>query len=161
MMRARPDRHVSIAWFIWHIARCEDIAVNSILRRADQVLDDNWLARLRVSSRIMGTGMTDEETEGLSSQIDVFALLEYRDAVGRQTREYVQTLDFDSLDLLAESPAATARDSGAFGPNGGWVGSFWEGRTRGWFLSWLVVGHSYQHLAEISHVATLLGRPGR
>ena len=161
MMRKRSPGHESIAWFMWHITRCEDIVVNSVLRRDAQVLDDDWCGRLGVSSRIMGTGMTDEETEDLSSAVDLGALIDYRDAVGLRTREYVQPLDFDSLDLLAEAPAATAAAAGAVGPNGGWVGSFWDGRTRGWFLSWVVLGHSYQHLAEVSHVATLLGRPGR
>ena len=161
MMRTRAPGHVSIAWFMWHITRCEDIAVNTMLRRDAQVLDDDWCRRLGVSSRIMGTGMTDEETEGLSSSVDLAALVDYRDAVGLRTREYVQSLDFDSLELLAEAPSATAAAAGAMGANGAWVGSFWDGRTRGWFLSWVVLGHSYQHLAEIAHVATVLGRPGR
>lgn len=28
----RLPGHNSIAWFIWHLARCEDVAVNTVLR---------------------------------------------------------------------------------------------------------------------------------
>jgi hypothetical protein len=50
--------HNSIAWLLWHMARCEDVMVNTVLRNVPEVLDDGWLNRLGVSTRHIGTGDT-------------------------------------------------------------------------------------------------------
>src|SRR5262245_9583504 len=54
-----------------------------------QVFDDAWTKRLAISRRDFGTGMTSAEVTELTRQIDLSALREYRDAVGKRTREVV------------------------------------------------------------------------
>src|SRR2546425_8953388 len=89
-MRMRPREDLnSLAWLMWHIARAEDIMVNSVLAGRAQLCDDGWYKRLGSSRRDFGIGMTGAEVTELTRQIDVGALREYRDAVGRRTREVV------------------------------------------------------------------------
>src|SRR3712207_6038315 len=47
----------SIAWLLWHMARLEDVVVNTLLRGAPEVLDrDGWVATLGIATRDVGTG---------------------------------------------------------------------------------------------------------
>src|SRR5262245_64927053 len=67
-LRGRPTpKHNSIAWLVWHMARCEDVAVNTVLRGTEEILDcDAWLARLGIDSRHIGTGATPAEVTYIS-----------------------------------------------------------------------------------------------
>src|SRR2546428_4895987 len=89
-MRMRPREDLnSLAWLMWHIARAEDIMVNAVLIGRDQVLDGSWRSRLRVARKDFGIGMTKAEVSEVTGQIDIGALRENRDAVGRRTRDIV------------------------------------------------------------------------
>src|SRR5688572_12827791 len=81
-----PENFNSITWLLWHMARCEDVAVNTALRNQPEVLDrGNWLARLGVDTRHIGTEATRDEVVGFSQQVDISALRAYRAAVGIET----------------------------------------------------------------------------
>src|SRR5207302_1754388 len=83
-MRVRPRADLnSLAWLLWHIARAEDIFVNSVLSGRAQVFEDQWAKRLGVSRRDFGIGMTSGEVEQVTRDLDLAALREYRDAHGR------------------------------------------------------------------------------
>src|SRR4051812_35034757 len=105
-LRASPDGLCSIVWHIWHMTRIEDVTANTLLRGASEVLDSgDWLARLGVEARHVGTGDTDDEVRGFSERVDVAALLAYRDAVGQETRAFVRELDFATLDVVPDVAA--------------------------------------------------------
>jgi hypothetical protein len=92
-LRARPAPGVnSILWLLWHMARTEDASVNLVVAHRQQVLDDDWVRRLGVPWRHIGTGMTDDEVSELTRRADVEAVRAYRDAVVHCTREVVRTL---------------------------------------------------------------------
>ena len=93
-IRLRPgDNLNSLAWLVWHMARCEDVAMNVAIADQPQVLDEGWTTKLGVDRDDIGTGMTPREVATLSEQIDLDALLSYRHAVGRQTREVIAAID--------------------------------------------------------------------
>ena len=82
-LRLSPrDDQNSVAWLLWHIARCEDVVGGAILSSRGQVLDDGWEMKLGVARRDIGTGMTPSEVRELSQGIDMDALCEYRLLVG-------------------------------------------------------------------------------
>jgi hypothetical protein len=143
--------HNSIAWLLWHMARYEDVAVNSVLRGVTEVLDrDNWLARLGLDRRQAGTEDTPEDVKLLSEQIDIGGLRAYRAAVGQETRTWLVNLNFQTLDaLVTREDVGRAVDRGTFGERAAWVIEYWEqGWSRGEFLSWLLAGHNFIHLGE-------------
>src|SRR5437870_6461593 len=105
-MRVRPREDLnSLAWLMWHIARAEDIMVNLIVAGRSQVFDDAWARRLGVARRDFGIGMTSPEVTELTRAVDLAALREYRDAVGRRTREIVS--GFKDGDWAGELTAAS------------------------------------------------------
>src|SRR5713226_3140283 len=68
-LRGRPHPGVNtVAWLLWHSARIEDVALNRFLADRPQVLAE-WIGRLAVPRRDVGTGMTDAHVQDLSARI--------------------------------------------------------------------------------------------
>jgi hypothetical protein len=152
----------SVAWTLWHMTRCEDIAFNRLIADHPQVLDDAWARRLNVSVRDIATGMADDDVVDLSTRIDIEGLLAYRTAVSQRTLEVVHTLRPEDLDqTLSQAQLRRVIDEGVLGPNAGWVEQNWDGRPKGWYLIHLGVNHNRGHFGEARIVRTLFGFRGR
>ena len=146
-MRVRPREDLnSIAWLMWHIARAEDILVGQVVGGGSQLFDEGWKKRLGVTRPDFGIGMTSPEVSELTRQIDVGALREYRDAVGRRTREIVGSFkptDWEgTVQVEAVERAAAA---GAFGPH---TEAHIKGFTRTGLLSRITLIHCAAHMGE-------------
>lgn len=155
-----PENFNSIIWVLWHMARCEDVAVNTVLRNQPEVLDQgNWLEQLGVDTRHIGTGATRDEVVAFSRQVDIAALRAYRAAVGRETRSWVETLDFDTLDgEVGVEASFRAQERGAFCEAGLWVPRRWAEASwsRHEFLWWLAIDHNWFHIGDIWVVRSIL-----
>jgi hypothetical protein len=149
-MRVRPREDLnSLAWLMWHIARAEDIMVNVLIAGRAQVYDDAWRKRLGVSRRDFGIGMTSPEVTELTTAVDPAALREYRDAVGRRTREVVGNFkDADWGGQLAAPAVETAAAQGAFGTRAEQMVKAFTGRPRSAVLSGIALFHPAGHLGE-------------
>jgi DinB superfamily len=149
-MRVRPREDLnSLAWLMWHIARAEDIMTNIIVNGRDQVFDDGWLPRLKITRRDFGIGMTKPEVSELSAKIDLAALRDYRDAVGRRTQEIVRA--YGEKDWEGNLEAASVERAGALGCFGDRTEAMvkgFTGRPRRAVLSGIVVMHSAMHMGE-------------
>lgn len=158
-MRVRPREDLnSVAWLMWHIARAEDIMVNTVLAGRPQVFDDTWMKRLGIARHDFGIGMTSVEVTELSQQIDPGALREYRDAVGLRTREVVSGFkppDWEGQ-VTAEAVERAAA-GGAFGARTEMLVKAFPGRPRAAVLSGIALFHSAGHMGEAATVRTAGG----
>lgn len=158
-MRVRPREDLnSLAWIMWHIARGEDILVNPVLAGRPQVLDEAWLGRLKVPRRDLGTGMTSAEVSELTRQVDLAALRDYRDAVGRRTREVVG--GFGAKDWEGQITAEAlerAVPQSSFGARAEMLVKAFTGRPRTAVLCGLALFHPAQHLGEAATVRSAGG----
>ena len=149
-MRVRPREDLnSLAWLMWHIARAEDIMVNTVIAGRSQVFDDAWLKRLGITRRDFGIGMTSAEVWELTKQMNVGALREYRDAVGIRTREVVG--GFRDEDWQGETETAAlqrAAGEGAFGGRAEPLVKAFSGRPRAMVLSGIALFHPQGHMGE-------------
>lgn len=161
-LRGRPHPGVNtIAWLLWHSARIEDVAVSRFLADRPQVLEE-WLERLGVARRDVGTGMSAAEVDDLSARIDVPALRGYWDAVTARTLEIVDTLRGSDLEALIEGERVkrVVRAEGIVAPGVEWLTEFWAGgRTRAWVLAQMALLHPFGHYYEARVAAGLLGVP--
>ena len=160
-MRGRPHEAVnSIAWLVWHVARAEDIALNRLATDGSQVFDDEgWTARLRVPERHFGVDMSKAEVSALSEQVDLASLRAYWDAVRKRTIQVIDTLDSATLSLVV-SPEYIHKlvfDEGVGGSAGEFVQSVWNGLTRGNYLMYMGLTHTFVHLGEVETIWSLLG----
>ena len=158
-MRVRPREDLnSLAWIVWHIARTEDVFVNLMLAGRPQVLDDAWGRRLRVGRRDIGTGMKSPEVTELARDVDLAALREYRDAVGRCTREIVGAFRPEDWGGQVSAEAVErAAAAGAFGPLRDTFLKLIPGRPRSMLLSGIALFHSSGHLGEAGAVRSVGG----
>ena len=155
-MRVRPREDLnSIAWLVWHIARAEDIFVNPVLAGRDQVFDDAWMKRLGVSRKDFGIGMKSAEVSDLTRSMNIDALREYRDAVGKRTREVIggfQPQDWEGQ--VQQSAMERAAAEGGFAPP---VVQAFTGRPRMAVLSGLALFHPAGHFGEATTVRSAGG----
>jgi hypothetical protein len=158
-MRVRPREDLnSLAWLLWHIARAEDVIVNSVLSERPQVFDATWMKRLGITRRDFGTGMTSPEVTELTQQIDIGALREYRDAVGLRTREVVS--GFKPQDWEGQVTAGAVERvaaEGAFGARTETFVKMFPGRPRTMMLSGIALFHPSGHMGEAGTVRTTGG----
>jgi hypothetical protein len=158
-MRVRPREDLnSLAWLMWHIARAEDIFVNPVLTGRAQVFDDKWMGRLGITRRDFGIGMSKAEVADLTSQVGLEALREYRDAVGRRTREVIG--GFKPEDWQGEvTPAGLERaaSEGAFGARTEMILKGFSSRPRAMLLSGICVLHPATHFGEAATVRSAGG----
>jgi hypothetical protein len=149
-LRARPHGVNSIVWLLWHVARCEDGAVNRFVAGWQQLIDrEPWMERMNVPFRHRGTGMTSAAVDDFSGRVDVAALRAYWDAVGANTREIVAQLDPDCLDEMVTWDVRRR----VFVDEG--LASEFETvperpieRNRGWYLAFPGLTHGHYHFAE-------------
>jgi hypothetical protein len=147
-LRYQPKEGLnSIAWMMWHTARCQDYSNILISPGRKQVLNEHWLARLNVSRRDIGTGMTREECAEFNQTIDIGALKAYCDAVAEAVREVARAVSAEELrETLDSERLHRMLEDGAIGnERAAWVPSYLEGKSRGWLLS-MAVWHMADHL---------------
>jgi hypothetical protein len=156
--RHEEPGHNSIAWILWHMARAEDMGVNGVVRGVPEVFDrDRWSQRLGVSRRELGTGWTAEETAALSATIDLQQLHAYREAVGRETRAWLEQADLGLLDQPVRPLDRVAFD-GAF--RAGVADRIWPlfaASSKSWVFVRLALWHNFFHLSEVAHAMQRCG----
>ena len=149
--------HNSIAWLLWHIARGEDWAIQTILQGDEQLLTrEDWGNRMGVTYPGFGGGISREEMIALTEQIDLGALHNYYTAVAAATQAFLRTFDFATIDAPFDVHSRLALVPEAEGPS-----PFFHQMFRGWTtpLVWLEVFALVDvafHIGDTDHVLNLL-----
>ena len=159
-MRVRPREDLnSLAWLMWHIARVEDIFVNLVLSGRSQLCDDQWRKRLRIARRDFGIGMTSLEVSELTEQVDIGALREYRDAVGRRTRDVIGAFRPEDWqgDITATALERAAAEGAFPAHRADMLVKGFADRPRAAVLSGIALHHSSAHMGEASTVRSAGG----
>lgn len=161
-MIARPSPHSnSIAWLVWHCARTEDVAINTVLRGADQVLArDEWTSGIGVGATDIGTSMGDQEIATFAESVDPATVVEYWTAVQKQTHRWLKEADLALLDQSPDVKQRLAAAPPAIAPSAGWIEALWSGQPGAFFVSWVAIGHQYLHLGEMLATRSALGYKG-
>ncbi|MFQ6026827.1 MAG: DinB family protein [Dehalococcoidia bacterium] len=160
-MRYRPAENInSIAWLVWHMARCEDLMSFILCARRQVLSEGDWLTRFNLTQHDIGTGMQDEEVGEFTSRVDLELLGDYYSSVGRRTIEVIQGLKSEDLNEVPDSAYlsqalvadGTAREN---------IIDFliWEreGNTKGWWLGHLGLAHNHLHRGEALTVRGMQG----
>lgn len=152
--QAPPGGEHSIAWLLWHSARCEDITLNLLVAGSPQVLlQEGWLERLNVGARDTGNVMDPAQMAAFNAAIDLPALRAYRLAVGRRTREIAARLEPGELRRKVQ-PARIQRvlEEGAVLAAAWGIAEYWSKRTVAGLLLMPATRHNLIHLQEAFQV---------
>ncbi len=148
--RIPPGSVHSIAWLIWHMARCEDVTMNLLVAGSPQILHrDGWLKRIKTRVCDTGNAMTEAELANFSNAIDIMALRAYRLAVGQRTREIVRQLEPAMLkEKIEPSRIQQVTKEGAVVEAARGIADYWSKRTVAGLLLMPATRHNLIHLQE-------------
>jgi len=148
-LRHQPKEGLnSIAiWYMWPTARWQDFANTLIEPGRKQVLDREWLARMNLSRRDVGTGMTREECTDFNRTVSVDGLKSYWNVVGEAVRDVARSVSSDDLSKPVDSAQLQSMltDGTIANERAKWLPGFLEGKSRSWFLS-MAIWHTAEHL---------------
>jgi hypothetical protein len=162
-MRLQVPGHVNtVVWMLWHITRIEDATINVLLADAPQVFQQgNWQRETQSPFVDVGNEMTAEEINALSQAINLEALLTYRLAVGRRTREVVQQVKGEELwgKAIPARLEGLAAD-GTVREKARWLLDYWGGHPMLNLLLMPASRHPFVHLNEIQRMLPRLKKQG-
>lgn len=149
-----PGGEHSIAWMIWHIARCEDITLNLLVARGPQVIDrDGWMNKMRAGVYDTGNTMDLEAVNRFSVAIDLSALRTYRAAVGQRTQEIVRGLPAgDSQRQVDPADVRRIRETGAVVEGAEYLLDYWGKQKVAGLLLMPATRHLLVHLNEAMRI---------
>ncbi len=140
----------SIAWKLWHSTRIEDITMNMLIAGEPQIFQTgNWFEKLGSPYRDTGNAMDEGEIELLSKSLDMTALKEYRNAVGRKTRNIIMALKAEDLKKKVQTQRLQRiMEEGAVVEAARWLADYWGKKTVSGILLMPATRHNLVHLNE-------------
>lgn len=93
----------SIAWLIWHLGRVEDAQVASAASLKQVWTSQGFVGRFDLPLRERDTGYGHSSEQVDSVKAPPALLLEYYDAVHRQTVDFLQTLGDEDFDRIVDT----------------------------------------------------------
>jgi hypothetical protein len=117
------------------------------------------MQQMNVPWRHHGGGMTFAEVDDLSQRIDLSALHDYSRAVQVRTRTIVDQIALVDLDatLQPERARMIVIDEGLAHSQAAELAEWYTGWSKGKCLMNFGLTHPYQHVGEMSVIASLLG----
>lgn len=90
----------TIAYSIWHIMRIEDIVVNTLILKQEEVIfTDDHLHKINASIITTGNELIKEEIAEFSKKLNLDALYEYAEAVKRTTDSWLRALKYREIKI--------------------------------------------------------------
>ena len=160
---AAGSKGATAAWNLWHIARIEDLIANLLIAESTQVLYGEWMERIGASVTDTGNAMSRAEIAEFSRKIRPDELKNYDNAVGRRTREVLQSLDPaeisrkprpEALERIMTEGGLTEQE-GSF-----WLKDFWGGKTVGGLVLLPLTRHRPMHLKDCFRLKEKLLKTG-
>ncbi|WP_110935628.1 hypothetical protein [Salipaludibacillus neizhouensis] len=102
--------------------------MNILVSDKQQVLQTtNWLEKMNIPFTHSGNDMNEEEVSVLSSKIDFNSLLEYREAVGKQTQEVISLLSPGQFRMkIEQNRIKQLFDENTVMKNSKWLAEYWS-----------------------------------
>jgi len=140
----------SIAWLLWHLTRCEDITMNMLVMKGDQVLfSEDWLEKLDIDWCDTGNAMTSEEITDFSTNINLVELFKYRSSVGKVTQEIIKNLRQEEVyQKVRLVDIKRLFDEGAVVEEARDIAEYWSRRDVAGLLLMPATRHILVHLNE-------------
>ena len=95
---------------LWHIARTQDWALQTLVRGAPELIDDpRWQGRGALVTHGLGVGVTEAEADELARQVALADILEYADANHQNIIAWLGEQSDDALEQHPDVPTHLAR----------------------------------------------------
>lgn len=143
-------------YVLWHMTRHHDVAMNSVLRSSEPVVE-GFLSELGVSSDLW-RGLAEGADLDLVDVLDAAAVADYARATLDHSISWLESDGAAVADLHEVPDAAAALDAlGTPRDDFGWLYNMWSDKPRQWFLSWEGIGHIVTHTGELVSLRNRMG----
>lgn len=149
---SQNEKGRTVAYGMWHSSRIEDITMNLLVNGTDQVFTiGKW--KEKINSKIIDTGnaLTPDEILDFSKDIDMIKLKQYRNEVGRKSREIISNLTYEDMKrkfsedslkrILAEGAVLDVEASN-------WLIDFWGKKNVAGIILMPLTRHNMIHINE-------------
>ncbi|MDO4468011.1 MAG: phage head-tail adapter protein [Bacillota bacterium] len=128
-MNVQGYHNKTIAYSIWHIMRIEDIVVNSLVRKKEEVFfAENFNEKIGADIITTGNELKKQEIADFSNKLNIENLYEYAIAVKTSGDEWLQSLTYqESKKKFAEEDKIRLRELGVVSEdeNAIWLIDYW------------------------------------
>ena len=145
------EKDKPIAYHLWHIARIEDLVSNLLINKQPQVFNDEWMAKMNVAIKDTGNAMDSAQIAEFSKHINTQELINYRNAVGYQTRKILKSLTHKDLKQKPEPECLLqlVSEGGLLeNKNSIWLKDFWGRHAVAGLVLLPLTRHHMMHLPE-------------
>jgi hypothetical protein len=159
MRKAVNEKGRTIIYGLLHASRIEDITMNMLVMRGDQIYDKKFKKEINAGIDHTGNSLEKDDILKMSSQVNINALAKYRLEVGRRSREIIKSLHFVDLKRkVKKEDIERVRNVGAVDdvPAANWLLTFWGSKTVEGILFMPASRHQVVHLGE-NHRAKVKG----
>ena len=153
-----PGEEHSLLWILWHITRIEDITMRILVEDGEQeYLSGGWFEKLASPVHHTGNDAPQADILSISRGVDPQALLDYRNAVGKNTRKLVKVLGWEDLrDKVAPERLDRLVAEGAVLPEAEGVLAYWGKRIIYELLLMPPTRHLLVHLNQAWEIKSKL-----
>ena len=140
-----------LAFDLWHVARTQDWAVQTLVRGVPEIVDEpRWQNRGRLATHGIGVGLSRDEADDLARALAKADILAYADAVHAAILAWLRALpDDDVLDTQPDVPAHLARYPVYLEPAMREEVPWMFQQPPVWRCLAPAIGHDRDHLAEM------------
>ncbi len=146
----------TIAGLLLHVARHQDLAINTVVRNHPPLFVDHALA-LGLAAAAPGVGLPEKEDLALTSEVGDAALLAYVTAVFDGTQQWLADLGTLALDIEPHTDYRLTNKAGLTEAEFPWLYGMWAGKALWWFVQWPVIGHAHAHVGEAISIRNRMG----
>lgn len=146
----------TIAGLLLHMARHQDLAVNTVIRNNEPLFAAHASA-LGLAGAPAGVALPEKEDPAVTNRVGTDALLAYVSAVFDGTQEWLRDLGSLALDIEPNCDYRLTNKAGLTEAEFPWLYGMWNGKTLAWFVQWPVIGHGHAHVGEATSIRNRMG----
>jgi hypothetical protein len=141
------NKETSILWNIWHITRIEDLIANIVIENKEEIFNADIQKELNIKIKDTGNAMTYAEIELLNENINIKALREYRNKVGKSTQKIINELEYSDMKIMVKKEQLDKiYKNGGVLDSTKWLLDFWGRKNIFGLIMMLITRHQIVHL---------------
>lgn len=146
----------SITHLVLHLARHQDLAVNTAIRGRAPLFHDH-AERLGLAGAAPGVGLAEREDTATTAVVDTVALAGYATEVFDTTDQWLEPLGSLVLEAVPNTPHRLSVHAGITVDEFPWLHGMWREKPLWWLVQWPVLGHGNAHVGEAIGVRNRMG----
>jgi hypothetical protein len=140
-----------LAFDLWHVARTQDWALQTLVRGAPELIDEpRWQGRGRLVMHGIGVGLSQAQADTLARDLKLADILEYADAAHQAILAWLGLISDAELAREPDVPAHLARYPVYLEPAMRAEVPWMFQRPQVWRCLAPAIGHNRDHLAEMA-----------